>query len=113
MSTQFDPRHHLVGIEVRLFGPSGDIKVRLALDAGARPYDGPRRLSPPAECSRADPERALPGPHSARRADSAYLPGAYGLSRPREAPADGVTSWTCGRELQSCRRAVPPLAPSD
>lgn len=35
MSTPFDPKHHLVGIEVRLFGPSGSIKARLALDTGA------------------------------------------------------------------------------
>ena len=35
MSTPFDPKRHLVGIEVRLFGPSGAIKARLALDTGA------------------------------------------------------------------------------
>lgn len=35
MSTQFDPQHHLVGIEVRLFGSSGNIKARLALYTGA------------------------------------------------------------------------------
>jgi hypothetical protein len=35
MNMQFDPNHHLIGIEVRLFGPSGAIKARLALDTGA------------------------------------------------------------------------------
>lgn len=35
MSTSFNPQHHLIGVEVRLFGPSGDCKARLALDTGA------------------------------------------------------------------------------
>ena len=35
MNTQFDPHHRLIGIEVRLFGPTGSIKARLALDTGA------------------------------------------------------------------------------
>ena len=35
INTQLDPQHRLIGIEVRLFGPAGSIKARLALDTGA------------------------------------------------------------------------------
>ncbi len=35
MKSQFDPRHHLIGITVRLFGPAGSAYAHLALDTGA------------------------------------------------------------------------------
>jgi aspartyl protease family protein len=35
MTTSFNPVHGLIVISVRLFGPSGDLIARLALDTGA------------------------------------------------------------------------------
>jgi predicted aspartyl protease len=35
MSTPFNPQDHLIGLIVRLIGPSGDYYARLALDTGA------------------------------------------------------------------------------
>jgi predicted aspartyl protease len=35
MSTPFNPQDHLIGVAVRLFGPSRDFYARLALDTGA------------------------------------------------------------------------------
>jgi predicted aspartyl protease len=35
MSTQFDPAKRLIAIQVHLFGPTGDIYARMALDTGA------------------------------------------------------------------------------
>jgi len=35
MSTPFNPNDKLIGVKVRLFGPTGDYYARLALDTGA------------------------------------------------------------------------------